>query len=142
MTVECDPKHVEDFALVPVGRGPQAGGGGNPGALFLKRNLETNVLVSFKREKVIDDREVGGRLVNSMHPLTLVDGRKVEQRGEGSTHRMVQVRDRGENVVSGHPDGGDAVERLLHRHIRLVDVLHQLANDGRRTRHSISPVLV
>ncbi len=109
---------------------------------MLKRNLETNVLVSFEGKEVIDDREVGDRLVVSMNPLTLVDGREVEQRGEGPTHRVVQVRDRGENVVSGHPDGGDVVEGLLHRHIRLVELLHQLANDGRRARHSINTLRV
>ena len=79
---------------------------------------------------MIDDREVGDRLVVSMNPFTLVDGREVEQRGERSTHRVVQVRDRGDYLVSGHPDGGDVVEHpdYLGQHVDHVGGDHQTSS--------------
>src|SRR5262245_37828604 len=73
MIVKPDSKHVPDFALIPIGGGPDVGDGWEGWVLTLKRDFQTKVLVAFVREQMIDDREVTVRLAVARGSLPLVN---------------------------------------------------------------------
>ena len=84
MAVNRDAEHVPDFALVPVGVGPEVGDGAHGGVLAVEGHLDPHVLVSLQGDKVVDDAEVGRRLALAVRPRALVDGRDVQEHGVGA----------------------------------------------------------
>ena len=75
--VEADAEHVPYFPFIPVRGGPKVGKWCQAMLLFAKRDFDADICVAIKREQVIDDREIAGRLIVTMRPHALIDGREV-----------------------------------------------------------------
>ncbi len=64
---EVDAEHVPDFALVPVGVGPDAGDGRHAEVAFGQGHLDHHVTITLQRHEVIEHGEIGA----GRQPLTL-----------------------------------------------------------------------
>ena len=99
VSVEAHAEHVPHLALVPVGRGPQAGDRGQRGVAVRQRHLDAQVLVPLVGEEVIEDREVALGLAVAVPAEAFVDGGEVVQRAEGTRHLGLEELQEGREVV-------------------------------------------
>ena len=74
MAGEANAEHVEDLALVPVGRGPDVADRADFGILAVEGYFQANVCVRLVRHQVVDEREVAAALPVA---IAFVDGGEV-----------------------------------------------------------------
>ena len=127
--VEGDPEHVPYFALVPVGVGPYAGGGGRAQIVVEQRDLEADLGNRRQAEQVIDHGEIRGRLVEPVLTYALVDRGQVEQHPVGGGAVLAQELEHVADPVAADPQGGHAIGGDLLGERTLVKAFEQLLFD-------------
>src|ERR671923_1959955 len=79
MALEDDAEHIPDFALIPIGRGPEINDAADGGEFALERDLEADVGVAIVGQELIDHGEIAVRLPMALRTDALVDGGEVIQ---------------------------------------------------------------
>lgn len=80
---EGDAVHVPHFALVPVGVGPDTGGGGQVEVALGQGDLDHHVTITLQRHQVVEHAEVGARQAAAMGAQPLVDAVQVVEHHVG-----------------------------------------------------------
>ena len=109
VAVEHDAEHVPDFALVPVGVGPDAGRGRGGQVVVEQRYLEPDLGHRRQTQQVIDDREVAGRLIDAVLAHALVDRGEIEQHAVAWRGVLLQKSQHLADRVAADPERGRAV---------------------------------
>src|SRR5665213_1142191 len=115
VALETDPKHVPDLPFVPVCRRPEIGSRIDGRLALLEGHFDPQVLVPVKRQEVVHDCEVAGRLPFAVHPHTLVDGREVVKHPVRLVHFLLEVTEHIVRVLPLDPAGRDSVRGGLQR---------------------------
>ena len=140
MPVEAHAEHVPNLALVPVGRRPQAGGGGQGGVAVGQAHLQAEVLVPPVGEQVVEHGEITVGLAVPLLAETFVDGGKVVQRAEGAVHLgLEELQDRGQTLPGG-PQGRKAAPGLLRREGVGAEASLELGHHRGRITHEPHPL--
>src|SRR5262249_33295318 len=114
MAVEDDAEHVPHLALVPVGRGPDAGDGVQRRALVRERHLDPHVLVALEGEQVIDDREVARGLVAAGGADALVNGREIVEEAIGPLRLCLEIAQHLKRFIPRRPERGYPVAPVAY----------------------------
>ncbi|MNZ58843.1 hypothetical protein D3C78_768600 [compost metagenome] len=100
---EGDAVHVPDFPLVPVGVGPDTGGGGQVEVALGQGDLDHHVTITLQRHQVVEHTEVGGRQATAMGTQTLVDAVQVVEHHVGLGHLTEEGQDL-DQLLARHPE--------------------------------------
>ena len=84
VAAEVDAIEVPDFALVPVGVGPDAGDAGHIQITFAQGDLEHDVAVTRQRHQVIEHGEIRIRQATTLSSQALVNTMQVVQHDVGA----------------------------------------------------------
>ena len=103
MAGEGDAVQVPDFTLVPVGVGPDAGGGGQVEVALAEGNLDHHVTVTLQRHQVIEHREVGVRQAATLGAQTLVDAMQIKEHHVGA-RQVAQAGEHFNKALTGDPE--------------------------------------
>src|SRR5690606_12711123 len=98
-----DAVQIPDFALVPVGVGPDAGGGGQVEVTLGQGDLDHHVTVTLQRHQVIEDREVGVRQAAALGAQAFVDAVQVVEHHVG-TRQVAQAGEHFDQALTGNPE--------------------------------------
>jgi hypothetical protein len=90
MTVETDPEHVPHFALIPIGRRPDACATRQRQPVTRERNLKAQIFISVKRKEVVYHREIAGWSAIAMCPRALIDGGEVVEHLVGPVYLVFE----------------------------------------------------
>src|SRR5690348_13401014 len=130
MPVKNNSEHVPDFALVPIGRGPDAHYSRQGKAVFRQSYLDADICVPLERKEMIDNRKIARRLTVAMLPHTLIDGREVIQHLVRTVEIFFEKAEHAEHAILRYPKSGDMVDRLLGRSGRTKAIANFLSDGG------------